>query len=232
MVLYETRQKGTLHRLGTSGFLYRSNKLMYDKATSSMWSTLHGEPVIGPLVGTGIKLKRRSVVTTTWGEWSKRHPKTTVLSLQTGHRRDYGEGVAYKNYFGSDHLMFHTPFKDKRLPNKREVLALRTDDPASAVAIDTDFLKKNPVYHLKVAGDSVVVLTTAGGESRAYQTKGQTFKSWDQKETVVDGAGQSWILDEKSLKRVGSPKTLARYPSHQSFWFGWMAQFPKTRLIK
>ncbi len=197
-----------------------------------MWSTLHGEPVIGPLVGKGIKLKRRSVVTTTWGEWLKRHPKTTVLSLKTGHRRDYREGVAYKDYFESDFVMFYTPFQDKRLPNKREVLALRTDDPASAVAIDTNFLKGHPVYQLKVAGDSVLVLTTAGGESRAYQTNGQIFKSWDQKETAIDEKGQLWKLDEESLQKVDSPVSFPRYPSHQSFWFGWLAQFPETKLIK
>ena len=115
MVLYETRHKGVSHALGTSGFLYRSNKLMYDRETSSLWSTLHGTPVIGPLVGKGISLKRRSVVTTTWSEWKKRHPQTTVLSLDTGHRRDYGEGVAYQDYFSTDEVMFSVPQLDLSL---------------------------------------------------------------------------------------------------------------------
>jgi hypothetical protein len=56
MILYDSTIDGTYHDLGTSGFLYRSNKLMYDKATSSLWSTLTGTPVIGPLVGKGIEL--------------------------------------------------------------------------------------------------------------------------------------------------------------------------------
>ena len=145
MVLYETRHKGVSHALGTSGFLYRSNKLMYDRETSSLWSTLHGTPVIGPLVGKGISLKRRSVVTTTWSEWKKRHPQTTVLSLDTGHRRDYGEGVAYQDYFSTDEVMFSVPQLDHRLPNKREVVALRSGGPDTAVAVDTEFLKKNRI---------------------------------------------------------------------------------------
>ncbi|MEL6916360.1 MAG: DUF3179 domain-containing (seleno)protein, partial [Bacteroidota bacterium] len=49
VILYKTEHKGINHQLGTSGFLYRSNKLMYDKATQTLWSTLEGEPVIGPL---------------------------------------------------------------------------------------------------------------------------------------------------------------------------------------
>lgn len=232
MVLYETQHKGVSHELGTSGFLYRSNKLMYDKATSSLWSTLHGTPVVGPLVGKDIALKRRSVVTTTWGDWKRRHPKTTTLSLKTGHRRDYGEGVAYESYFATDDLMFKVPKVDTRLPNKREVVALRTEDPKSAVAIDTEFLKKNRIYPTKIGGDEVVVVTTPKGESRVYQTSGQVFQKWDGWKNLTDKNGKKWTLTEDSLQEAGSPKALPRYPSHQSFWFGWQAQFPDTKLIK
>ena len=66
MIAYRTELEGQHYELGTSGFLYRSNKLMYDHRTKSFWSTLAGEPVVGPLVGKKIKLKRRYVVTTTW----------------------------------------------------------------------------------------------------------------------------------------------------------------------
>ena len=65
LVLYDTTVDGVQYELGTSGFLYRSNKLMYDHATKSMWSTLDGSPVIGQLVGKHIKLKSLYVVTTT-----------------------------------------------------------------------------------------------------------------------------------------------------------------------
>jgi len=99
VIIYETEHAGVIHELGTSGFLYRSNKLMYDRATQSLWSTMEGVPVVGPLAGQGIELRTRSVVTTTWGEWRRRHPDTQVLSLETGHQRDYGEGVATRIIF-------------------------------------------------------------------------------------------------------------------------------------
>ena len=38
MIIYETELNGAHHELGTSGFLYRSNKLMYDKQTNSLWN--------------------------------------------------------------------------------------------------------------------------------------------------------------------------------------------------
>ena len=48
VILYDTVLDGKKYNLGTSGFLLRSNKLMYDKATQSMWNTIKGEPVVGP----------------------------------------------------------------------------------------------------------------------------------------------------------------------------------------
>jgi len=204
---------------------------MYDKKTSSLWNTLQGKPVVGPLVGRDIKLRRRSVVTTTWGEWKARHPRTTVLSLETGHRRDYGEGVAYKDYFGTDQLMFEVPGRDKRLPNKREVLALRAQDGSSAVALDTEFLKKTPLYTVKVGDDDVVIVTTKTGETRAYNSQGMTFTKWDGHSYLTDKDGIQWWMTEGFFKKQGAHEKLLRYPSHQSFWFGWHAQFPETRLI-
>ena len=118
MILYNNEAGGKEHKLGTSGFLYRSNKLMFDEDTNSFWNTLLGEPVVGPLVGKGIALERLPVVTTTWGQWKKLHPETTVLSLKTGHSRDYSEGQAYREYFATDDLMFNVPKLDKRLKNK------------------------------------------------------------------------------------------------------------------
>jgi len=143
---------------------------MYDHATKSFWSTLKGEPVVGPLVGKGIKLNRRYLVTTTWGEWKKRHPDTTVLSLDTGHDRDYGEGVAYHSYFATDKLMFKVPGKDDRLLNKDSVVALR--DENSQLAIAAKFLAKNPVYSDKLGDQDFVVLTNGAGANRGATMDG------------------------------------------------------------
>jgi hypothetical protein len=121
---YESEVVGKLRKFGTSGLLYRSNKLFFDEETMSLWSTLEGRPVIGDLVGEGLELRLRSSVTTTWGEWRRRHPDTAVLSVDTGFSRNYGEGVAYRDYFATDRLMFQVPSTDDRLNNKDEVLVM------------------------------------------------------------------------------------------------------------
>jgi len=231
VIPFRTNHKGTQYTLGTSGFLYRSNKLMYDKATQSMWSTTRGTPVLGPLVGKGIELEFESVVTTTWGEWRKRHPDTTVLSLTTGHQRDYGEGVAYKEYFSTDRLMFNTPFKDDRLKNKREILALRfAAAPDEQLAIDTEFLDSNHVYENKIGQQAFVVLTDKTGANRVYDPKGLAFKSYDRDSLAVADDGSQWQVEEQWLVAQDGRK-LPRLPYHRAFWFGWRAAFPETQLI-
>src|SRR5260370_27699261 len=97
---------------------------MYGAATKSLWSTLSGPPVVGPLAGKGIVLKPLYLVTTTWGEWRRRHPATRVLSLDTGYARDYSEGAAYRDYCATQRLMFNLPRLHERLPHQPEVLAV------------------------------------------------------------------------------------------------------------
>ena len=232
MILYDTTVKGVQHELGTSGFLYRSNKLMYDHATESMWSTLNGAPVVGPLVGKGIVLPSLFVVTSTWGEWKKRHPGTRVLSLDTGHDRDYSEGNAYRAYFATDQLMFGVPKLDNRLRNKAEVLALRFNEAAtSQLAISADFLNQNPVYQDQLGKTAFVVFTDASGANRVYESKGHRFGSYDRDSSAKDASGGLWKVEEANL-RGPKGETLKRLSAHRAFWFGWFSAHPTTRLIK
>ena len=89
VIPYQSVVNDRLLTFGTSGLLYRSNKLMFDHETRSLWNTFEGVPVVGALAGSGVQLAPHAVVTTTWGEWHRRHPATTVLFLDTGYRRNY-----------------------------------------------------------------------------------------------------------------------------------------------
>ena len=232
VILYRTEHEGVNHRLGTSGFLYRSNKLMYDQATQSLWSTMRGMPVVGPLAGKGIVLERGSVVTTTWGEWRRRHPGTRVLSLDTGHMRDYAEGAAYRDYFATDALMFQVPVLDTRLKNKDEVFTvLLAGHPEAPLAIAAAFLAANPVHHDAIEGTALVVLTDPSGANRAYASEDVTFARYDGDRRVEDETGTVWAMDEHALTAEDG-RVLRRIPAQRAFWFGWYAAFPNTRLVQ
>ena len=53
-VLYDATAAGKTSVFGSSDFLFRSNTLMYDRATNTLWNQLTGEPMIGKLVGLNI----------------------------------------------------------------------------------------------------------------------------------------------------------------------------------
>lgn len=233
VIPFESEAGGVLRTFGTSGLLYQSNKLMFDEGTRSLWSSLTGTPVVGPLVGSRLELEAVPVVTTTWGEWRLRHPDTTVLSLDTGHRRDYSEGAAYRQYFATDRLMFDVSNRDGRLANKDEVLALRiaSEDGTQPVAISARFLLANRVYHVEAAPELVVV-TSSAGANRVYAAGPRRFERLDADGRVVDGRGRTWRVTEDALVATfDDSERAARVPAHRAFWFGWYAQHPDTLLI-
>jgi hypothetical protein len=235
VIPYESVIGGKLRVLGTSGLLYRSNKLMFDDETKSLWSTLEGKPVVGPLVGTGLELVPLPVVTTTWGEWRRAHPGTTVLSDDTGHDRDYSEGAAYRDYFATDRLMFQVPTTDDRLPNKAEVLAMLLtgrDGGKRPVAIAADFLTKMPLYQARFGEHAVVVVTSRDGANRVYDAGAVRFARLVGADRVRDAEGREWRLTEEALVLDASPtRRLRRISARRAYWFGWHAQFPQTDLV-
>ena len=235
VIIYKSTKDGVKYDLGTSGFLFRSNKLMYDRNTQSLWNTVWGEPVVGPLAGKGIQLDYLSVVTTTWGEWKKLHPTTQVLSLNTGYERDYGEGVAYHDYFADDKLMFAVPkLERKKIKNKQSILAIRLQDDVNEppVAISVKFLKKNPLYYYKIGRTNLLILTDRTGANRVYEIGDHSFIKYDRAENSIwDNEGEEWTIHEDHLKN-DKGEILNRFQTFNAFWFGWQAAYPNTVLIK
>jgi hypothetical protein len=70
--------------LRTSGLLTRSNKVMYDLNTFSIFNTFTGEAVSGPLLDEQVVLDQVSVVTSSWGDWKRANPETTILAEDGG----------------------------------------------------------------------------------------------------------------------------------------------------
>ena len=239
VIPYESQVGGTVRTFGTSGLLYRSNKLMFDRESMTIWSTLEGRPVIGALAGEDLQLRAHPVVTTTWKEWREAHPATTVLSRETGVKRDYSEGAAYRDYFATDALMFQVSKTDKRLKNKAEVVVMRLrgeDGVARPVAIAVDFLEDRPVHSFESGGRRFVALTTPEGANRVYEGGAVRFSTWNGRDAVRDTDGRTWQVTEESIAAPAasgaSETTLPRVAAQRAFWFAWYAQFPETTLIR
>ena len=229
-ILYDGRIGGTTYRFGTSGMLYRSNKLMYDRQTRTLWEQYTGVPVWGELAGSGIELKLLPVTHTSYGEWLAEHPETKVLDIDTGFRRDYGSGVAYGEYFASPQLMFPAPRHDGRLQLKEVVYAVRLDGALTAYPVK--LLDKRGFITDSIAGTKIVVLATADGSGgRAYAAGSTTFTKFDRRKSILTASdGRAWKVTEGALVAEGGQR-LERLPGHNSFWFAVINHTENGRLF-
>jgi hypothetical protein len=229
-ILYDARIRGhdDPFVFGTSGFLYRSNKLMYDQATHSLWSQFTGRPVVGPLTGAGIELDVLPVTIASWRDWRAQHPDTKVLSLDTGYQRDYTPGQPYGDYFASADLMFPMLVPDERLAPKDYVFALRGDGHEQAWSL-ADFEGGRVIN--AAAGDLAVVLIgdAATRTVRAYESGGREFATGSDPTTLV-ADGQSWQVREDALFGPGDAR-LPRLPGHIAYWFAWQGFLPDAPLV-
>jgi hypothetical protein len=223
-ILFETSVEGRPEPFvfGSSGFLYRSNKLMYDTATHSLWNQFTGRPVVGPLTGSGILLKTRPVVIASWADWKARHPDTKVLSLETGHDRDYSPGAAYASYFASPALMFPTNVDQSKLKQKDFVFALRSSGAEKAWPLQ--LFEGGAVINDR-AGilDLVLIGDAATRTVRAYRSEGLAFEKSARADELRHGE-ERWRVTEEALI-APSGRTLSRLPGHVAYWFAWSGYF-------
>jgi Protein of unknown function (DUF3179) len=220
-ILFETQVEGRKKPLifGSSGFLYRSNKLMFDRETDSLWNQFTGEPVSGPLANSGMRLKIRPVTISTWKAWRAAHPDTRVLSLDTGFKRDYGSGIVYADYFASPELMFPAFVRDEsRIKRKDYVFGIRELDVARAWPLAA--FGEEKIINDSFAGRPVVLIGNAATRTvRAYERGGNTFTS-GKDETALKSGKEVWKLTEDALIGPGGER-LDRIPGHLAFWFAW-----------
>lgn len=108
--------------LRTSGLLSRSNKVMYDLNTNSIFNTFLGRAVTGPLAEKKLELKQVSVVTADWGTWKRKHPHTTVLL----ERYALGRDMDFRNGRDANGPIFPVGDVDPRLPVHEDVIGVIT----------------------------------------------------------------------------------------------------------
>ncbi len=246
-VAYDGRgPDGVVFTFGSSGLLYRSNKLMYDRQTRSLWNQLSGEPVHGELAGQELRLELLPVVLTSWEDWRSQHPDTLVLNLGTGYERVYFPGAAYGDYFSSEATMFPVWQRSAALDDKARIYALQIDGIPKAYPIER--LVEERVVNDELAGQTVVLIAASesivvdgislrtgavrydsGAEVRAYERGGHQFSPGETEATVLDENGRIWDITEEALLGPEGEQ-LERLPGHLAYWFGWFAFYPQTEV--
>jgi hypothetical protein len=241
---------GKLLDFGTSGKLYHSNLVMYDRQTETYWAQATGEAIVGELVGEELTFVPARILS--WGDWRAEHPDGRVLSRDTGHQRPYGENP-YEGYDVTDRPFAFRDEPDDRLPATARVLGIARAGDVVAFpyeVVSADAVNGSAVVESKVAGERVVVFWKAGtasaldtrdisqgrdvGAIAAYrpEANGRALTFEVGEEGIVDReTGSTWSILGVALAGPLAGERLVPELAIDSLWFDWAAFHPETRIF-
>lgn len=242
-VAYDRRVGTRVLTFGTSGLLWNSSLVMYDRQTETLWSHFTGAGIIGIL--TGVQLEAFPVATVPWRTWRDAHPDGLVLSRSTGFTRDYGSNP----YPGYDDVN-STPFLfegtvDGRFTAMTRIIGINRGDVAVAVPLVQ--LRDQRVIPIQIGDEHFVVWWVQGTNSAL--DGGRIADGGDVGATgvfvpVVDGraltftaSGDRFVDDQTDSTwnlfglATGGPlsgRQLEAVVHVDTFWFAWSAFRPET----
>jgi Protein of unknown function (DUF3179) len=230
-VFNRTMNDGQILEFGTSGKLYNSNLVMYDRTTKSLWSQAMSQSVVGKLAG--VKLERIPFDVSYWKEWKQLYPDSKVLSRDTGFSRPYGVDP-YGDYYTSKEVLFPIAKHDDRLGLKEIVIGFENEGQYKAYRLQD-------AEKMKVINDQANTKPIALFSMNAFMTRifnpileGQATLQFEYNvinDTFIDKQTRSqWNFDGKAIDGQMKGKQLIRLPFDQGFWFEWTAFHPTTEL--
>ena len=211
---------------GTSGKLYNSNLLMYDRLTESYWSQALGIAVKGELTGYQLDLIPFDVIT--WGDWKELHPDTLVLTTDTGHLRTYATDP-YGNYYTEPRIMFPVEHSDDRMHSKEIIIGFSIDDIYKAYKQND--IESHIVINDSIGDTSIMLVSLYSENSRAFErvVDGEILDFDYSNGKLVDiQTNSEWNYDGLAISGQYEGKQLERLPIEPGFWFEWVAFHPKT----
>lgn len=230
---------------GVSGTLYNSNMLMFDTASSTVWSQLIGVAAVGTLTDT--RLLRYPAQIVSFAEFREAFPDAPVLSRDTGFNRRYGSNP-YVGYDDADSPPFlFNGLSDGRLPPKARVITVEgvDDDVAypfevlAEARVVNDTIADNPVTLFWQEGTASALDQSSIADSRDIGAVGVfnrvvdgqelTF-SWVRGGFVDNETGSIWNLLGEAVDGELKGKRLASIVHDNTLWFAWAAFKPETRI--
>jgi hypothetical protein len=250
VTVFDRRIEGRVLDFGTSGLLFNSSLVMYDRQTETLWSHFAGRPLYGELDEAELVDHPATIVG--FGAWRDAHPDGLVLSAETGHDRPYGQNP----YPGYDDVN-REPFLFEGEVDGRYTSMTRLVGVSTGQADGTDGGAEAalafPLLVLREAGvmtgrldDADIVAFWVPGTSSALdsvtvsdgvdvgatgvfvpEVDGQrlTFESTDGVITDIE-TGSTWDIFGTATAGELAGSALEQLPPIDTFWFAWVAFHP------
>ncbi len=246
---YVRSVRGVETTFGTSGRLFASALVMYDRATESLWTHFDGRAVVGLL--TGEELESIPSPLLAWDDFKAAYPDGKVLDRDaTGYARRYGANpyVGYDNPESFPFLFLGDP--DSRAAAKQRVVGVTVGEETKAYTLEAVSGGEAKATHDTVGGSRIVILWAAG-QSTALEdvdvaggrdvgsvgvfvpeAEGQALTFAAEGDGFVDAeTGSRWDVTGAAVEGPLAGSRLERLPHLDTFWFAWATYRPETELV-
>lgn len=238
---------------GTSGELYQSALVMYDRQTESLWAHFTGRGLVGHYAGAELDLIPTQTVG--YATWKEANPNGTVLTRDLSAPEQYA-GLYGSNPYGGYDTEGLDPFGqffigeiDRTLLAKARIVGIV--DESGPVAVRFDELAENPVIPITEGGRNLVVFYEQGlaspldrfdivagrdvGQSGVFVPAAAdgtalTF-SRSGEEFVDEETGSGWNILGTAVSGPLAGEQLAAVPHTDAFWFAWATYQPGTVIV-
>lgn len=221
-VVYERTVGGKTLDLGTLG-LERGVFKLYDRQTRTKWSQVSGAGETGPMSRRA--LRKRESVLTTWGQWRKLHPDTTVF---------FDPALPNHHPFDADTIARITLAGDGPLRNEDLVAGVEGATGARAWLLRR--LAPTRVLDDVAGGEPVVVFLAEDAVTVRVMSRRVTGRTLtmalSQHDRLRDTeTGSEW--DALTGLAVAGPLVGRRLEPRvvtTALWYAWSSQHPRTTL--
>lgn len=221
-LVFDRNIGGQSREFCVSGHLWNSNVLMYDQQDDpeqeSLWNQIKMAAITGPASERGLKLTLRSSTLSSWKKWTTAHPESKVLSIKTGHHRDYHQ-KAYASYFPGDGLFRGGQGIDSHgerpgwLRNKEEMFLVKHNDALKAYAAK-DITTDSDNYLTDKIADATFCFCHFGATNTVL------IENMDQKDAPIPNAYPYWFsVNAGSLKSKFTNHQLITPSPRQNYEF-------------
>ncbi len=201
---------------------------MTDRETGTLWTHFDGVSLSGPLLGERLKMLPMQI--TTWEEWQRLYPQTTVLDWNTGFQSRY-RPITPGAAVGSD-----ADFNDTRLPVNALMIGVESNGQFKSFPhqlIDRDGYVVNDtvggtpvaVFHTPVGGSGLAYSRVVNGQTLTLQIEIASINVYSDKET-----GTLWSSTGFGLDGPLADTQLEWVQSFNTEWYGWSAYHPATAI--
>ena len=248
-ITFERVVNGQELTFGTSGMLRRSDLVMWDRQSQSLWQQITGNAIVGDFAANKTVLKQLPSAIIAWETFAESYPEGKLLKRV---RNSVGMPIReYDNppYAGYDNVdsqpfLFLDPVDDRLVATSR-VLTIDGEIPA---AYPFTFLEETPVLNDSVNGEDIVVFFGNGTFSAFFDevfvrqpvgsvtvfsrnTGNQTltFELSDTGITDVE-TGSDWNLVGMAIGGELEGTQLKPVVHANHFWFSWAVFKPETQI--